>query len=415
MGDLFVQYATFSVREKLTDKTIENDFQRVVHVLNNSFRVGGDAPFTNVSLFDRPLLRETFKITDTDLIEEIIRVQKIYGGFIAKKDPKSGFPYRFPITTVNLHFKDGEFQDKDFYQWFTSIGQEGLFNIYITEDFGKLASCCRLMNDVKLMTQLLSVDSFGNGGVNIGSHRVITLNLYKIIKDSKNLEHLFNLASKGLIAHRKLMKHLIDKRFLKFFNPLQWFDLDQMFFSTVGFIGAFEACDGDVEKMAGLLKTLRDLSMKMAVKFRAPINLEQVPGETAAIKLAKGTPHQILSNQYIPLWVDEDLFTRIELAGRFDQLVTGGAITHLSVGNGMDSKQFKQLVDFAAQRGARHFAVNPVFYKCVNGHASRGKTSVCGVCGGEIDEMMTRIVGYFAPISSWNPKRQEEFERRIWS
>jgi ribonucleoside-triphosphate reductase (formate) len=177
LGDFFVEYAKFSLKEHLTNKVIQNDYQKFVHVVNNSFRVGGDSPFTNVSIFDKPLLKQVFKIEDPLLLDEVIHVQKVFGEFFAKKNPQTGMPYRFPICTVNMLVKDGEIVDKEFLDWVSIYGKTGVFNIYLTEKSGKIASCCRLINDVSLMSKDNFFDSFGNGGMNIGSHRVITLNL----------------------------------------------------------------------------------------------------------------------------------------------------------------------------------------------------------------------------------------------
>ena len=54
------EYYTENPEVALTDmvdmaynKYIEDLIQQFVHVMHNTFRIGGDSPFTNVSIFDR--------------------------------------------------------------------------------------------------------------------------------------------------------------------------------------------------------------------------------------------------------------------------------------------------------------------------------------------------------------------------
>lgn len=418
LGDIFLEYAKFSLNEKLTDKQIENDFQKFVHVVNNAFRVGGDSPFTNVSIFDRHLLQKVFNINNENIINETIRVQKIFGSFFSKGDPETGLPYRFPVVTLNLFTEKGQVKDEEFLNWAASVGGKGVFNIYLTEDVGKISSCCRLLNDTRFMSKNNFFDSFGNGGINIGSHRVISINFAKFIDckiEDEAIKGFCEMAVKALIAHREILRDLIEKDFLKFFKPLRWINLDRMFFSTIGLIGFYEYCNGNIEEMKELLIKIRDISYELSDKYGIPINIEQIPAESAAVKLAEGTGYPILSSQYLPLWEDHTIEKRLRVAGEFDSLITGGSITHLNVGSEISPGQFKKLVNLAAKYGCHHFAINPVFSKCTDGHITMGKTNVCGSCGAGIEDYVTRVIGYFTPVSSWNPGRRNEFERRKWN
>jgi len=120
VADLIVNYAWFLDNEipKCLDvlkantelrKKAENDFQRFVHTVNNAFRTGGDSPFTNISIYDRETIKRVFSNYTypdgkkaTDLIELIVELEKIFMSFMAKKDPVTGLPYRFPISTEDL-------------------------------------------------------------------------------------------------------------------------------------------------------------------------------------------------------------------------------------------------------------------------------------------------------------------------
>ena len=60
VGDLAVNYAYYVVKCGAHDKQIQNDFQKFVHVVNNNFRINAQSPFTNISFFDTPTLKQVF-------------------------------------------------------------------------------------------------------------------------------------------------------------------------------------------------------------------------------------------------------------------------------------------------------------------------------------------------------------------
>lgn len=173
-GDLLVNYAWYINKEfeglleddeelksrnkmcrddllKNIESKIENDFQSFTHVANNNFRIGGDSPFSNVSLYCRQTLKNMFEhyrypdgSSPLDITNTIMKIQSIFMRFISKKDPIDNLPYRFPITTISL-FVDGETRDIGDFEFLEDIAEhnsEGVFNIFITNDKARIASCC---------------------------------------------------------------------------------------------------------------------------------------------------------------------------------------------------------------------------------------------------------------------------------
>lgn len=446
-SDFIVNLCYFLKKENVDPDTEEgkyyiiNLFQKFVHVMNNKFRVSGQSPFVNISLFDTPNLKKLFGETvypdgsKVD-IEYVMKVQKIIGEFLSKGDPATGLPYRFPVVTVNIFVNDKKtVVDKDFLKFVAETNYEkGIYNIYINDGY-KIASCCRLLNDTKRMK--FRADSFGNGGLNIGSHRIVTINFPRIALEAKgDVDKFFNilhsrvmLAKDILVAHRRLLEKRIEQGFLKFFKPLGWFSLKTMF-STFGVNGLYEACyfmDLPMETKKGqefterILRKMEEYADGFSEQMGFSWNVEEVPAESAAVTLAKKDkilfkqPFNLYSNQYIPLIADIDIIERLKISGKFMDIVSGGGIVHLNIQEKIPSpEKMEKIIKLAIKTGVNHFAINYGFGICSEGHTSiigNGKT--CPHCGKEIVDYMTRIIGYFTKVSSWNAVRREyEFPNR---
>jgi len=446
IGDLFVNYAYYAKRENLSQKEIENDFQNFVHIMSNPYRLSNQSPFTNVSIFDKNNLRALFhdycypdgsKI-DVDYVMEI---QMIFSSWFAKGDPSTGLPYRFPIATAAFLVDEanGAPLDEEFLDLISKINlKTGLFNIYISNSIGKIASCCRLSNN---FNELAGCDSFGNGGLSIGSHRVVTINLPRIAYRNignkeefyKNLDKKLEEVKDILNTHRLILHKRAAKGFLKFVSPLGWMNIDKMLFSTIGIIGIYECLqimgidittDKGIEEAQKILSFIRDKAREYTKRYNVGFNVEQIPGESVAIKLADKdrlmlgddiVKYTMYSNQFIPLWENFDLYDRIKLDGHFSKILTGGGITHLNVSERLKHPaQMKKLIKFAINSGCEHFAVNYGFGECENKHINVvGNAVVCPECGANIESYYTRVIGYFVPVSSWHRVRREwEYPKR---
>jgi ribonucleoside-triphosphate reductase len=444
IGDLFVNYAYYVKKENIDisnpyhRKDIENDFQSLVHTLNKKLRPSHQSPFTNLSIFDRPNLELLFgnlrypdgSSPDFNIVEE---VQKIFCGWFSKGDPVSGLPYRFPVVTLNLRTDESKnILDKKALDYFSKINLEkACFNIYISSG-NKIASCCRLVNDL----DLAGCDSFGNGGVSLGSHRIVTVNLSRLGKIAQSEEKLLDLLEEQLdkskeilITHRNLLKKRIEQGFLKFFR----YNITHMsrLFSTFGISGVYECLEElgkPITTPQGkalahkILSRIKEYSFACSKRLGWPFNVEQVPAESLAVKFAAkdalkyNMNYQIYSNQFIPLWVDCDIVDRIKLDGEFSKTLTGGGISHLNLGEKLTSAdQMKKLINYAVKSGCEHFAVNYNFCKCKNNHVSvAGPSKKCPICGEPIIEQYTRIIGYFTPVSAWNKGRRTEHGKRVF-
>lgn len=302
-------------------------------------------------------------------------------------------------------------------------------------------SNCRLINNAELNELGASVNSFGGSALSMGSHRVVLMNTNRYALELqgkgdaddflKMLDDRIEQATKILVSHRHMLAQLRDDGFLMFLSN-GWMDLNRMF-STIGLIGLVETVDtvnqeldesrGDKKlTMETLLSFINNKVKELSTKYHVPMNIEQVPGEAMAPRLAKvdkylfgeeKVPYKLYSNQFIPLWADVSIFERMKQDGYYGNYLTGGGIVHFNLGEKTTPQQNKELIKFAIKCNAQHFALNMAYSECVDGHVTLGKNEKCPICGKEITDYMTRVVGFFTRQSRWGEERREwEFPRR---
>ena len=320
--------------------------------------------------------------------------------------------------------------------------EEHLFKIKMEKSGHNLrVSNCRLINNADMNELGASVNSFGGSALSMGSHRVVLLNTnrYALELQGKGdaddflrmLDTRIEQATKILLSHRHMLAKLRDDGFLMFLEN-GWMDLDRMF-STIGLIGLIETVEtlnkGLDEKNGDRKLTMEEMLVfinkkvnELSAKYHIPMNIEQVPGEAMAPRLAKvdrylfgeeKVPYELYSNQFVPLWVDATIFERMEADGYYGDFLTGGGIVHFNLGEKTTPQQNKELIEFAIKSNAQHFALNMAYSECVDGHVTLGKNEKCPICGKEITDYVTRVVGFFTRCSRWTEVRREwEFPRR---
>lgn len=450
-------------------KHIENCFQTFVHSVNHLSRNGVESPFTNISLFDRVKLKglvgpENYgwyfankKEVALDngledkmsaeqwqefVINYIIELQEIYAKFHEKGDPlNNGIPYRFPVTTMNISKDDDDkILDEKFFDF---VCQRDItrFNIF-TSKGTKVASCCRLINDAELLDMGSSVNSFGGSTVSMGSHRVVTINFARIAYEANSMEDFYHIldkrirgAAKVLKAHKVLIGKMEEKG-LEPFITRGWIRMDRLF-STFGILGVVEAkkiletkfadqIEDGQDVMKDYLVYLNKHSQEYAKELGLFSNIEQIPGESYAVRLATVDnlifdediiDAPLYANQFVPLWEDATIWEKLEADGKYNQLLTGGGIVHAQLGSKTTPSQNRKIIEYAIKCGCEHFVLNSVYSKCPKcGAVYDHKVASCSKCGhNEHMEYFTRVVGFFVPVDCWNPTRRNwEFERRTF-
>ena len=174
-----------------------------------------------------------------------------------------------------------------------------------------------------------------------------------------------------------------------------------------------------------VLDTINEVNEYMSKQLGTPHNMEQVPAESSAVKLAKKDRvmeigcidefcevffPDLYSNQFLPLWIGGiNIFERIETQGELDKFCTGGAIAHLNIAQRISKVDtMMQLISYACSKGVIYFAVNYAINKCENNHMTVGSNEHCPICMKPITDTYTRVVGFLTNTKHWNQTRREK-------
>jgi ribonucleoside-triphosphate reductase len=315
-------------------------------------------------------------------------------------------------------------------------------NLFIDDSVTSLSNCCRLKSDIK---DLGYFNSIGGTALKVGSVKVSAINLARIALETKTeeeylnrLKHITEIDCKVLDIVRHIIERNVEKGLLPNFTH-GLVDFEHLY-NTLGVIGIFETIKtfGYIKldefgntyytKEADLFgekifKVMHDVKNEFMKGKDYKINLEAIPGETAAVKMQKADeilyPEKVVKdlplygNQFIPLGIKTTLQERVRIASLFDSYCNGGSIAHINIEAPFDSfEKAWAMTEYIADTGLTYFAFNTKIQACKNNHAFFG--TKCPVCGEGVATEYTRIVGFYTPIRTYSKERKEEFAMREW-
>ncbi len=419
------------------NKTIRQEIQSFIYSVNQPFRGGVQSFFTNISVFDDEFLNkigEEYKFPDGSKAnkETIKELQVIYIDLMNEILDKS--PATFPVTTAAFAVNDkGELLDKEFLKLIADKNiKYGFMNIYAGKT-STFSSCCRLRSD----SGTEYFNSFWSGSTKIGSLGVVSINLPRLAFMSKNREDFLEKVQEHTVTSSRInhvKRYIIKKRIDGGHYPLYslgFMNLKRQY-STCGLVGINEACEilkSDIMSPEGqtlvtdMLDIINKVNSIQEKKYQYPHNVEQVPAENSAIKLAEADrilgfnkEYVIYSNQFIPLITKADFLDRIKLQGLFDKHMTGGAICHLNIVDRVPkTKYMMTLIETAIKEGVVYFAINYNLQECSEGHITIGKKETCEVCGNKITNNYTRVVGFLVNTRNFHRvRREKDYPKRQW-
>jgi anaerobic ribonucleoside-triphosphate reductase len=186
------------------------------------------------------------------------------------------------------------------------------------------------------------------------------------------------------------------------------------------------------------LKVMSAMNLKcreLSERYNIHLVLEESPAESAGYRLAKMDmkywPEQTAAavkgdvttgdfyytnSIHIAVDADVDYIERVEKQSRFHPLIEAGAIVHVWLGESEpDPGAIRSFVEKTFRKTqCSQIAFSPEFTVCEScQRTSRGLTTQCPLCGSMNVYGVTRVVGYFSKVQSWNPSKVGELYDRV--
>ena len=436
------------------DSYLRQAFQKLIYRLNQPFMRIDQTAFVNVSIFDRQYCEALFgglEFPDgsffIDQMEDFMEHQKIFMEVVS--EIRSENMFTFPVLTFSLQYKDGKFVDEEFARWCSDHNTKwNDSNFFVSEDVTTLSNCCRLLSDTSKLKGFMN--SIGGTSLSIGSIKVNTMNLVRIAIETKKekedskiswinaylklLRKRTELCCKLLDVQREIITKNVQRGLLP--NYIDGgIDINHQY-STVGILGLYETIkefgfiktdefgnksytDDGIKLAQAIFDTINDVKDNFTDKYS--FNIESVPAERAAVILCQKDnllydrdDDFIYSNQWIPLKEKCTIQEKIRLSSVLDKMCSGGAIAHINIESNFPNNDVAwDMLNKIASSGVIYFAFNTKINVCKNHHAFVG-TNVCPVCGEDIYDQYTRIVGFLTPTKSYSKDRRREFDARNW-
>lgn len=456
----YIKYDGISYNE------VKQAMQEFIFNLNVPTRVGFQTPFTNITMdltvpnyFKDEFVTiggEIKKETYSNFQSEMNMINKAFFEIMMEGDA-TGQVFTFPIPTYNIT-KDFDFDNPELKGLWEMTAKYGVpyFSNFINSNMNPedaRSMCCRLRIDNREL-EYRGGGLFGSNPLT-GSIGVVTINLPKIGYLAKNEKEFFemlkqkmDIAKESLEEKRKIIEHLtenglypytkyylrdIKKRFNKYWKN---------HFSTIGLIGANEACLNllgvNIADKRGLefANKIMDFMTDVITDYKKETgnnyNLEASPAEGASYRLAKkdkeNYPDIIVANEkeykkgakpfytnstQLPVNFTDDIFEALNLQDELQAKYTGGTVIHIFAGERIyDLDVMKNLVKkICTNYKLPYFTFTPTFSICKTHGYIAGEHFKCPKCNEET-EVFSRVVGYIRPIKQWNDGKMEEFKTR---
>ena len=478
----------FIKRDNLSLKEIKQNIQRLLFNLNYPTRVGLQTPFTNFTVaLDAPrkMLEGDYAIYGGIKDEPLGTYQEEAKKFVLaltkllSEGDARGQPFTFPIPTIMATAKMLWNDPEIFDAVFKTTAKRGSFywlNTRVVDPNATYAMCCRISIDRRELLHayngyrlrpiddakeemLKRIERQRFGGLwavpdITGSVNVTTINLPRIALEARGDDSRFWEIYDDILDLVKLSEEWFRRRYLTLmsrypamYNMIKLYlqEFPASHFNTIGLLGLPEAAaiyfqdpyiwrEGsrrDWLRAASLMKKIVEHAVNRArewmSKTNVPWNVEEVPGESAAAKLAlkdiklypeaieylADPSNPIYSTSIAPYYGSLDLSDRIEIESMVQKCFTGGVMMHIFLGEEPDPEALASLTKKLIQTDLVYWSYTPALTHCNKcGKTYIGLHTRCPSCGNEDIDIWSRIIGYYRPIRNWNPYRRREFWMR---
>ncbi|MEM4584787.1 MAG: anaerobic ribonucleoside triphosphate reductase [Ignisphaera sp.] len=432
-------------------------------------------------------VRAIYGGSDADLLETYEDEAKLFVKALAKlllDGDSISHPFTFPIPTLMATSK-WIWEDPEIHELvFKVASKRGSFywlNTNVVDPDGAFAMCCRIVLDreelnhiynnnkdrerFRLSSEKLREEYWKNiekqrfGGVwsvpdSTGSVNVVDINLPRLALESQREESRFWELYDETLLMAKLACEWFRDRYIYIMNNYPSFysmiveyipEFPQFHFNTIGLVGLPEAVailmqdpklwiEGSLSywlKAADLMRKIVEFAVQRTrrwmIEESVPWNVEEVPGESAASKLAlkdiKMYPelaeylpdpeNPIYSTSIAPYYAPMELYERVEVEQKVQKYFTGGVMMHIFLDEEPDPESLASLTKKLLQTELVYWSYTPAITLCPRcGKDFTGLHTSCPRCGSDNVEIWSRIVGYYRPLKNWNPYRKREFWMR---
>ena len=373
-----------SKRRRTIDKVITDCFQQVVYSLNQpSGARNFQSVFWNISYYDRYYFESIFgefRFPDGSRPhwDSLNWLQKRFMKWFNAERLRAVLT--FPVETMALLSENGDVKDKEYADFTAEMYAEGhSFFTYLSDNADSLASCCRLRNEI---TDNGFSYTLGAGGVSTGSKSVLTINLNRVVQHAvrqgmayqTSIRDIVDMMHKVQLAYNENLRQLQEQGMLPLFDS-GFININRQYL-TIGVNGLVEAAEflgiaiNDnpeyekfVQEVLGIIEELNKEYRTKQVMF----NCEMIPAENVGVKHAKWDRedgYQVprdCYNSYFYIVEDNSLnvIDKFRLHGRkYIEHLTGGSALHCNLEEHLSQKQYRQLLQVAAQEGCNYFTFN---------------------------------------------------------
>lgn len=473
----------FIRKDGLDERRIEQQIQRLVFNLNYPSRIGMQTPFTNFTMtLDAPrkMLEGDYAVYGGKNIAPLGEYEEEAKKFVIaltnvlKEGDAKGQPFTFPIPTI-MTTADMIWNDPEVFEAvFTTAAKRGSFywlNTNVVDPDASYAMCCRIVIDKNEMdytfgigkgveeTAMERMERQRFGGLwampdITGSVNVTTVNLPRLALKSKGdddrfweeYERTLSMAHDATSWFRERYVRLLTNYPLVYGMILRYLEeFPSSHFNTIGILGLPEAAaiylnspelwtEGTrkewaraTELMAKMVEFATERARTWMKEEGTPWNVEEVPGESAAAKLAikdlrefpdlkdylTDVENPIYSTSIAPYYGELELADRIRIEERVQKTFTGGVMMHIFLGEEPDPEALARLTKRLLKTELVYWSYTPAVTVCNGcGYSTTGLYTHCPRCGSDSVEIWSRIIGYYRPLRNWNPFRKREFWTR---
>lgn len=470
----YLKQVTIGNNPKNIKQEIEQYFQQITYSINQPASArGGQSVFWNISIFDKEFFNTMygeFYFPDNTKAkwESFNWLQKLYLHWLNQERLKCILT--FPVVSVALIYKDGEFLDKDLFKYACQEYSEGnSFFTYINDSPESLSSCCRLSSKIS-KPQF----NFTNGQVGemTGSKNVITLNFNRIIQDWYNsikinvsveeksgkaspefignllrtdndfqeslkvyLTEILERVYKYQTAYNSCLRRLLDAGLLTTYTA-GFIDLKKQYL-TIGINGLNQAAEflgyqcnknDPYKKFCNLIFSTIKEQNQLHKSKDLMFNTEFTPCESASIKLynrdkkdgywVPSDTNLYASYIFKPNDINISVLDKIYLHGRdfCGDNLDGGSAAHINLDSHLSEQQYEKLLTYAAEVGCKYLTFNVPNSECQDcGFITKTPISECPHCGSKNIDYYDRVIGYLTKIKNWSSGRQIEQKTRVYS